>query len=1158
MKTYWPVALFWGLSSCGQPPEALIGGPDSFTTTEDTPLVLSAADLLNNDSGPGALSVAAVTGALNGSVTLQGEEITFLPASDFRGVARFLYSIENEAGEEARGIEVTVSVNAAPDGAPVASDDTFTTQEDLPLAIPVIGLLANDTDPNEDPLTITALSNVVNGSAVLSGSTIFFTPSPNFNGAASFLYTVSDGAASDSGLVSLTIEPANDAPTALAQSVSLSEDTTLAITLTANDLEGDPLSFQVLSGPSHGTLSGTAPNLLYTPELHFFGEDSFTFLTSDGALESSAASVSLVVAPVNDAPIALEDSALTEEDIALTLSAAFLLSNDTDIDGDALQLQSVGGAVNGSVSLVGADALFVPDVGFQGEARFTYTVSDGALSATGEALISIGPALCGNGLVQLATEECDDGDTISGDGCSAACVVEFCGDGVINNAGAELCDDNNTDDGDGCDSDCTPTSCGNGILAGDGACYPGIVFRVGANPIASVSGDFNQDGNADLVVANTGSNSVSVLLGDGAGAFAPKADFPVFASPRSMTRGDFNQDGILDLVTANGNVSSVSVLLGRSDGTFSPPAFFSTGASTNPRSVAVGDFNQDGRDDLATANLGDPGSVSVLFGNGAGFFGIPTSLSTIGFPSFVTTADLDDDGRFDLILGDAFSGEIGVFFGSGPASFAPEVRITTGVFPDSIVVGDFNNDGVKDLALADSNSAGGDVLFGQGARAFSGPAFLDVGNSPAKGLLLKDLNQDGLDDLLFGNGGGVGFHLGTGAGFVGARSRAGAGSNLSSVAVEDFNNDGFADIAATDANTASVRLFFGTGTGSFPLQTTFETGLTPLRIEQGDFNEDGFEDVVIANSRDDLNVLFGDASGGFGSRLPLVVGGLISDVAVGDFNNDGHQDLAAPIGGQSVVGVLLGDGVGSFGAPIFSSVGDVPLGIEVGDFNQDNFLDLAISGFSTAAGLPGSVSILLGTGAGTFGAPVKFAMGSFSIDVAVGDLNGDGFEDVLTADNSSQSASLRLGDGAGSFGALVSFAVGFFPQRVVISDLNGDGNNDFATSNNGSNTVSVFFGLGAGVFTSQSTFPTENGPIGLRAADVNGDGVLDLVTSNPNAGSVSVLLGNGASSFHPQVSFLCGLGCNSLVAGDYDNDGAFDLVVTNTSQNTISVLLFQP
>lgn len=166
----------------------------------------------------------------------------------------------------------------------------------------------------------------------------------------------------------------NQPPVATSQSVATDEDTTVMITLTAHDPDGDPLTFVVVSQPQHGSLSGIAPNLFYTPETNYNGMDSFTFKANDGTVESNEATVMITIIPVNDPPDATHDTASTELNIPVTIN---VLYNDYDVDGDTLTVTTVTQGGNGFVTITNNDVTYTPRRGFSGVDTFAYTISDG-------------------------------------------------------------------------------------------------------------------------------------------------------------------------------------------------------------------------------------------------------------------------------------------------------------------------------------------------------------------------------------------------------------------------------------------------------------------------------------------------------------------------------------------------------------------------------------------------------------------------------------------------------------------------------------------------------------------------------------------------------------------------------------------------------------
>ena len=184
--------------------------------------------------------------------------------------------------------------------------------------------------------------------------------------------------------VNLTINPVNDAPSATGQTVTTAEDAATALTLAGSDVEGDSLTFVVVMPPTHGSLSGSAPNLTYIPAANFAGGDSFTFVTNDGSLDSEPATVNITVSPVNDAPSASNDLATTAGS-ALTIN---VLGNDSDADGDSLTVSSVGAPSSGSATTDGATVTYTPAPGFNGVVSFAYTISDGQ-GGSASALVQI-------------------------------------------------------------------------------------------------------------------------------------------------------------------------------------------------------------------------------------------------------------------------------------------------------------------------------------------------------------------------------------------------------------------------------------------------------------------------------------------------------------------------------------------------------------------------------------------------------------------------------------------------------------------------------------------------------------------------------------------------------------------------------------------------
>jgi hypothetical protein len=226
--------------------------------------------------------------------------------------------------------------------------------------------------------------------------------------------------------------------------------------------------------------------------------------------------------------------------------------------------------------------------------------------------------------------------------------------------------------------------------------------------------------------------------------------------------------------------------------------------------------------------------------------------------------------------------------------------------------------------------------------------------------------------------------------------------------------------------------------------------------------------------------------------------------------------------------------------------------VAIGDVSGEGSPDLAVGNASAA-----TVSVLLGNGAGSFGAKTDFATGNQPLSVAIGDVSGEGSRDLVVANFGSGTVSVFLGTGAGAFGTKTDFATGIFPRGVALADLNGDGMRDIVTANAGGPSVSVLLGAGGGGFNAKTDFPVGTNPRSVAIADVNGDGRLDVATANNDDITISVLLGNGAGGLGERFDFATAPSPNFVAIGDVSNDGRLDIATSNADSNfpTTSVLL---
>jgi FG-GAP-like repeat len=281
---------------------------------------------------------------------------------------------------------------------------------------------------------------------------------------------------------------------------------------------------------------------------------------------------------------------------------------------------------------------------------------------------------------------------------------------------------------------------------GDGSFQQAIGYRVQTYPASIVVGDFNADGKPDLAVADYGSppgflgQSISILLGNGDGTFRPAVNYSVALGPQFIAVGDFRGNGKLDLVVTVGLFDSISVLPGNGDGTFQPQTSFAAGL--DPSCVVIGDFNGDGKLDLAVANAyAYAGTISILLGNGDGTFQPPVAIAAGSNPFAIAVGDFNRDGKLDLaVASSVFGSGTVILLGNGDGTFRAGATYAD-VGGNSIIAADFNGDGNLDLVVGAVT-----MLLGRGDGTFKPQVVM--ANNRVNSAAVGDFNGDSKPDLV--------------------------------------------------------------------------------------------------------------------------------------------------------------------------------------------------------------------------------------------------------------------------------------------------------------------------------------------------------------------------------------------------------------------------
>ncbi|MFN0245465.1 MAG: FG-GAP repeat domain-containing protein [Kofleriaceae bacterium] len=627
--------------------------------------------------------------------------------------------------------------------------------------------------------------------------------------------------------------------------------------------------------------------------------------------------------------------------------------------------------------------------------------------------------------------------------------------------------------------------------------------------------DVSGDGRIDIIAgaANANDYAVYVALNDGTGQFGAFAQVASAASSNRLIVSDIDGNGRNDIIAMGASSHVVSVIRQTSSG-FEPPVHYTVG-STIARDLAVGDLSGDGRPELVVTH---DNSINVLLNTGTGTFGTLVAYQTpSGAPHGVAIADMNEDGTNDVIAvtgNSSLDVQLAVLLGTGTGTLetAAAFPLFTSYPPTRLSAGDLDGNGHIDIAIAHEHLQELIYVLGTGTGQV-GPVNRLPFATPRQ-LELADVNNDSRIDLVVTNNVTTAF-LNTGGQrpFL-SRNRVSLGVTTGfwpahSARLLDIDGNETLDIVdlISDGASYSIGKAVGVGDGTFvmaPPQIVSTSGHTAL----SDTDNSSVLDFVI-------------------------VGRTLSSPAIETF-------LVSATGDLTSAGVSLMD------------ANDV-VSRTLADVDGTGIRDVVRASRGPFPFYTSDVKFYPGNGAGQFGAGVPIWTGAGLQDAAVGDLDGNGFPDlVVHYYDTGPKQDVLLATGLGVFGPPMTIqgtGVEFPSDSSALRDVNNDGRLDLIGAN-GSNLL-VALGRGDGTFD-----PALRSPAGGRFAygqfiDVNGDGKVDLAA--PGSGSVAMSLGNGDGTFSLPFVYESGGADTSLSVGDVDDDGRLDILVTNERDN-VSVL----
>jgi IPT/TIG domain/FG-GAP-like repeat/FG-GAP repeat len=720
-------------------------------------------------------------------------------------------------------------------------------------------------------------------------------------------------------------------------------------------------------------------------------------------------------------------------------------------------------------------------------------------------------------------------------------------------------------------------------------------FASAANPDGIAVGDLNNDGKPDLAVANPTNNTVSLFINSvttmGIPAYAPHAELTTGISPRDIAIDDFDNDGNLDIVVSNSGAASVSVFRNQGSGTFNTKLDFAAG--TGAQAIATGDVDADGRMDIVVVNK-TAGTVSVLINTttDSNIAFAAHSDFTVGIsPAGVAIGDLNRDGRPEIAVTNSGSNTVSVFTNKsipGTLSLGLRVDHTTGTTPAGVAITKVNDNSQAVMIVV--NKGGASVTIYQAFNQFGLYTYfgtktnLTTMASP-ESVIVNDLDGDGKVDLAINGSGGVSVLRNISPNSFTptfeAKDDFTAGTGVTDLVIADLDKDGFPDIATANGGSGNVSVLHNTifniasfaplsgGTGTtVTIKGNSFTGATAVS-----FGGTAASSFTVVSSTVITAVVGAGAGGVVSVTTPL-----------GTITLDGFLFTNAPVitsitplsGPTGTVVTIAGERFGATPEANVVRFGAVDAEITAATSSQLTVkvpvgatydpITVTTNKYSTQSKLPFNVKFAgpVNYTVNSFAAGVDFAAGVTPEGIAMGDFDDNGKPDVVVANLGSNNVSVFENTSSVQTIALAKFfdiETGNGPVGVVVADLDGDGKQDIATANSESSNVSVIRNAsvsGSISFQTKVDYTTATNPQAIALGDFDLDGRPDLVTANfTNSGSISILRNTSTVglSFGAKQDISIGSFPADVAVGDFNNDGKPDLVVAISNSTKVAVLI---
>ena len=697
----------------------------------------------------------------------------------------------------------------------------------------------------------------------------------------------------------------------------------------------------------------------------------------------------------------------------------------------------------------------------------------------------------------------------------------------------------------------------------------------GKHPNAINAGDFNNDQQMDLVVANSGRNNIQIFLDYHNGQFQNKVDYFTGDNsyPRYIASGHFDRNNLTDIAIVNYGKSSLIIILNPLDENFNRSFEYFTGGGSFPSSLVIDDVNNDGWSDVILTNSAAD-NIGVFLGYDYSTLIVDQTLTfeRKSSPEDVIIEDFNGDSIWDLVI--VFGGQatVKILLGYANSTFEEQFSYKTNKLHDTIkvVTGQFNNDSYLDLAITSSESHTLSILFGDGDGIFS-PS-IDYSTDPSSPVFVTsaDLNRDGHQDFVVASKDtdNIGVFLANENGSLNEQVIYHMPEESAPVwiAIDDLNKDNISDLAVANLNGDGIGIYFGVGDGKFN-NFTFYAGNKSLSssLTIADFDKDNYPDIAVLNAgAKNITIFYGYGNGTFSSpiKYSMKQNSILTSMIVQDLNNDSILDIAVTnfVDGNANIGILYGLDERRFLPAKMHSTGYLTQStvMTVKDINNDGQLDFVVS-----LAKKDKVLFMSTNGSEPLGSLMTFYTGLSSSPsaVAISHLNNDHKLDIAVVNSGTNDVLVLLGDGNGNFIQEKRYSTGAntLPNSIVVKDMDNDQRNDIIVTNSKKDEIRIFYNDGNGSFALFHSYSTGYGsePSFVSVGDLDKDNMMDIVLANTGINTVLILYGSGYRTFAKEeiYSFNYDSRPKSIVIADVDNDGWLDIGVAHYQSGVVHVLL---